>query len=344
MRGTPIPMPPGSDRALLDPFGRAITYLRVSVTDRCDFRCVYCMSEDMAFLPKRDLLTLEELDRICSTFVRQGVRKLRITGGEPLVRRDIMSLFRSLSRHLASGALDELTVTTNGSQLARHAQELAACGVKRINVSIDTLDADKFRRITRWGDLSKVMAGLDAAQAAGLKVKINTVALKGVNEDEIETLIEWAHGRGMDLTLIEVMPLGEIEEQRIDQFLPLSTVRARLAARYTLDDLAERTGGPARYVRIRETGGKLGFITPMTHNFCESCNRVRLTCTGQLFMCLGQEDAADLRAPVRASEDDAALERAIVDAIARKPKGHDFIIDRRHSRPAVGRHMSMTGG
>ncbi|MFC4174626.1 GTP 3',8-cyclase MoaA [Microvirga sp. GCM10011540] len=344
MRGTQIPMPPGSDRALLDPFGRAITYLRVSVTDRCDFRCVYCMSEDMAFLPKRDLLTLEELDRICSTFVGQGVRKLRITGGEPLVRRDIMSLFRSLSRHLASGALDELTVTTNGSQLARHAQELAACGVKRINVSIDTLDVDKFRRITRWGDLSKVMAGLDAAQAAGLKVKINTVALKGVNEDEIETLIEWAHGRGMDLTLIEVMPLGEIEEQRIDQFLPLSAARARLAARYTLDDLAERTGGPARYVRIRETGGKLGFITPMTHNFCESCNRVRLTCTGQLFMCLGQEDAADLRAPVRASEDDAALERAIVDAIARKPKGHDFIIDRRHSRPAVGRHMSMTGG
>ena len=345
MRATPAQRETSEiGHSLMDPFGRAITYLRVSVTDRCDFRCVYCMSEDMAFLPKRDLLTLEELDRICSTFVRQGVRKLRITGGEPLVRRDIMSLFRSLSRHLASGALDELTVTTNGSQLARHAQELAACGVKRINVSIDTLDADKFRRITRWGDLSKVMAGLDAAQAAGLKVKINTVALKGVNEDEIETLIEWAHGRGMDLTLIEVMPLGEIEEQRIDQFLPLSAVRARLAARYTLDDLAERTGGPARYVRIRETGGKLGFITPMTHNFCESCNRVRLTCTGQLFMCLGQEDAADLRAPVRASEDDAALERAIVDAIARKPKGHDFIIDRRHSHPAVGRHMSMTGG
>jgi GTP 3',8-cyclase len=344
MRGFSIPTSPGPGAPLVDPFGRAITYLRVSVTDRCDFRCVYCMSEDMAFLPKRDLLTLEELDRICSAFVGRGVRKLRITGGEPLVRRDIMTLFRSLSRHLDQGALDELTVTTNGSQLARHAAELAACGVKRINVSLDTLDPDKFRRITRWGDLSKVMAGLDAAQGSGLKVKINTVALKGVNEDEIESLLRWAHGRGMDLTLIEVMPLGEIEVQRIDQFLPLSLVRARLAASYTLEDLAERTGGPARYVRIRETGGKLGFITPMTHNFCESCNRVRLTCTGQLFMCLGQEDAADLRTPVRASETDDALEEAIVDAIARKPKGHDFIIDRRHARPAVGRHMSMTGG
>lgn len=331
-------------RSLLDPFGRGITYLRVSVTDRCDFRCVYCMSEDMAFLPKRDLLTLEELDRICSAFVDRGVRKLRITGGEPLVRRDIMTLFGSLSRHLDSGALDELTVTTNGSQLARHARDLAACGVKRINVSIDTLDADKFRRITRWGDLTKVLQGLDAAQNAGLKVKINTVALKGVNEDEIVSLLEWAHGRGMDLTLIEVMPLGEIDGQRIDQFLPLSLVRARLAERYRLEDLADRTGGPARYVRVKETGGRLGFITPMTHNFCESCNRVRLTCTGQLFMCLGQEDAADLRAPVRASESNELLERAIVDAIARKPKGHDFIIDRRHARPALSRHMSVTGG
>jgi GTP 3',8-cyclase len=329
---------------LMDPFGRAITYLRVSVTDRCDFRCVYCMSEDMAFLPKRDLLTLEELDRICSVFVGHGVRKLRITGGEPLVRRDIMKLFGSLSRHLDSGALDELTVTTNGSQLARHAAELAACGVRRINVSIDTLDPDKFRRITRWGDLTKVLHGLDAAQAAGLKVKINAVALKGVNEDEIETLLTWAHGRGMDLTLIEVMPLGEIDGQRIDQFLPLSLVRARLAARYTLEDLDDRTGGPARYVRVRETGGRLGFITPMTHNFCESCNRVRLTCTGQLFMCLGQEDAADLRAPVRASENNMLLDQAITDAIARKPKGHDFIIDRRHARPALSRHMSVTGG
>ena len=333
-----------SGTPLIDPFGRAITYLRVSVTDRCDFRCVYCMSEDMAFLPKRDLLTLEELDRICSAFVDRGVRKLRITGGEPLVRRDIMTLFSSLSRHLELGALDELTVTTNGSQLARHARDLAACGVKRINVSIDTLDPDKFRRITRWGDLTKVLQGLDAAQEAGLKVKINTVALKGVNENEIESLLAWAHGRSMDLTLIEVMPLGEIDGQRIDQFLPLSIVRARLAAHFTLEDLADRTGGPARYVRVKETGGRLGFITPMTHNFCESCNRVRLTCTGQLFMCLGQEDAADLRAPVRASESNALLERAIVDAIARKPKGHDFIIDRRHARPALSRHMSVTGG
>jgi cyclic pyranopterin phosphate synthase len=302
------------------------------------------MAEDMTFLPKRDLLTLEELDRLCSVFVGRGVRKLRITGGEPLVRRDIMTLFRSLSRHLGSGDLDELTVTTNGSQLARYASELAACGVKRINVSMDTLDPDKFRRITRWGDLSKVMAGIDAAQAAGLKVKINAVALKGVNEDEIVPLMEWAHGRGMDLTLIEVMPLGEIDTHRVDQFLPLSVVRARLLDRFSLDDLDERTGGPARYVRVKETGGKLGFITPMTHNFCESCNRVRLTCTGKLYMCLGQEDAADLRAPLRASEANDRVALAIENAIARKPKGHDFIIDRRHNRPAVGRHMSVTGG
>ncbi|MGO4704472.1 GTP 3',8-cyclase MoaA [Microvirga sp. 2MCAF38] len=328
---------------LVDPFGRAISYLRVSVTDRCDLRCVYCMSEDMAFLPKRDLLTLEELDQLCSVFVRRGVRKLRITGGEPLVRRNIMSLFQGLSRHLASGALDELTLTTNGSQLARYAAELAGCGVKRVNVSLDTRDPAKFHQITRWGDLSKVMEGLDAAQEAGLHVKLNAVALKGVNEDEIESLMEWAHGRGMDLTLIEVMPLGEIETQRVDQFLPLSQVRARLLDRYTLDDLSERSGGPARYVRVRETGGKLGFITPLSHNFCESCNRVRLTCTGQLFMCLGQEDVADLRTPLREGSPDR-LDRAIDDAIARKPKGHDFIIDRRHNRPAVARHMSMTGG
>jgi cyclic pyranopterin phosphate synthase len=331
-------------RPLVDPFGRSVTYLRVSVTDRCDFRCAYCMSEDMTFLPKRDLLTLEELDRMCSVFVEKGVRKLRITGGEPLVRRDIMTLFRSLSRHLASGALDELTVTTNGSQLARYASELAACGVRRINVSLDTLDPQKFRAITRWGDFDKVVAGLDAAQAAGLKVKINAVALKGVNEDEIPALLEWAHGRGMGLTLIEVMPLGEIETQRADQYLPLSIVRARLMDRYTLVDSPERTGGPARYVRVAETGGTLGFITPMTHNFCESCNRVRLTCTGRLYMCLGQEDAADLRAPLRASESDEPLSLAIEEAITRKPKGHDFVIDRRRNRPAVGRHMSVTGG
>jgi GTP 3',8-cyclase len=342
----PLATPVGQAAAapLVDPFGRAISYLRVSVTDRCDFRCVYCMSEDMAFLPKRDLLTLEELDRLCTVFVEKGVRKLRITGGEPLVRRDIMSLFRSLSRHLGSGALDELTLTTNGSQLARYAGELAGYGVKRVNVSLDTLDPERFRRITRWGDLAKVQSGLDAAQKAGLAVKINAVALKGVNEDEIETLLEWAHGRFMDLTLIEVMPLGDIEPQRIDQFLPLSLVRARLAERYTLDELDDRTGGPARYVRVRETGGRLGFITPMTHNFCESCNRVRLTCTGTLFMCLGQEDAADLRTPLRLSEGNERVGQAIEDAIARKPRGHDFVIDRRRNRPAVGRHMSVTGG
>ena len=337
------PASPVIVRPLVDPFRRAITYLRVSVTDRCDFRCFYCMSEDMAFLPKRDLLTLEELDRVCTVFVERGVRKLRLTGGEPLVRRNIMTLFAGLSRHLASGALDELTLTTNGSQLARYAAELAACGVKRVNVSLDTLDPEKFRRITRWGDFAKVMEGIDAAQAAGLKVKINAVALKDLNEDEIPALIEWAHGRGMDLTLIEVMPLGEIETQRVDQYLPLSVVRARLMDRYTRDDLPASTGGPARYVRLKETGGRLGFITPLTHNFCESCNRVRLTCTGRLYMCLGQEDAADLRTPLRLSEGNERLEAAIEEAIARKPKGHDFVIDRRN-RPAVSRHMSVTGG
>jgi cyclic pyranopterin phosphate synthase len=329
---------------LVDPFGRTIEYLRVSVTDRCDFRCVYCMSEDMTFLPKRDLLTLEELDRLCSAFVDRGVRKLRITGGEPLVRRDIMTLFETLSRHLATGALDELTVTTNGSMLTRYAEQLVGYGVRRINVSLDTLDANKFKTITRWGDLGKVLAGIEAARAAGLQVKINTVALKGVNDDEIETLLEWAHGLGMDLTLIEVMPLGEIEPQRVDQFLPLSQVRARLQDHYTLKDLDDRTGGPARYVRIAETGGRLGFITPMTHNFCESCNRVRVTCTGQLYMCLGQEDSADLRTPLRISEANDRLNEAIDSAIARKPRGHDFVIDRRRNRPAVGRHMSVTGG
>jgi len=329
---------------LVDPFGRTIDYLRVSVTDRCDFRCVYCMSENMTFLPKQDLLTLEELDRLCSAFVRRGTRKLRITGGEPLVRRDIMTLFRSLSRHLGTGALDELTLTTNGSQLARHAAELAACGVRRINVSLDTLNPALFREITRWGDLDRVLAGIDAAQAAGLAVKINAVALKGVNEDEVEAMIAWAHGRGMDITFIEVMPLGDIAPSRFDQYWPLSALRARLEGSLTLDDLADRTGGPARYVRARETGGRIGFITPLTHNFCESCNRVRVTCTGTLYMCLGQEDAADLRTPLRASESDRVLDAAIVSAIARKPKGHDFIIDRATQRPSVGRHMSVTGG
>jgi cyclic pyranopterin phosphate synthase len=341
MRG--IPPLPDHDRPLVDPFGRAITYLRVSVTDRCDFRCVYCMSEDMAFLPKRDLLTLEELDRICTAFIGSGVRKLRVTGGEPLVRRDIMRLFQSLARHLETEALDELTVTTNGSQLARHATDLAACGVRRINVSLDTLDEAKFRSITRWGDLAKVLNGIDAAQRAGLKVKINTVALKGVNEDEIETLLRWAHGRGMDLTLIEVMPLGEIDGERVDQYLPLSLVRARLAKNVTLSEIDYRTGGPARYVRVAETGGTLGFITPMTHNFCESCNRVRLTATGQLFMCLGQEDMVDLRAVLR-TDGPAALDVALERAMQLKPKGHDFILDRDHTGPALSRHMSVTGG
>jgi len=331
-------------RPLVDPFARAITYLRVSVTDRCDFRCVYCMSENMAFLPKADLLTLEELDRLCSAFVARGVRKLRLTGGEPLVRRGIMTLVAALSRHLETGALDELTLTTNGSQLPKYAGELAGHGVRRINVSLDTLDPDKFRAITRWGELDKVLAGIDAAQAAGLKVKINAVALKGVNEDELAALLEWAHGRGMELTLIEVMPLGDVGEGRLDQYLPLSIVRSRLSERFTLDDIDYRTGGPARYVKVAETGGRLGFITPLTHNFCESCNRVRLTCTGTLYMCLGQEDAADLRTPLRASEGNDLVDAAIEEAISRKPKGHDFIIDRRHQRPALSRHMSVTGG
>ena len=331
-------------RPLIDPFARAITYLRVSVTDRCDFRCVYCMSENMTFLPKADLLTLEELDRLCSAFVAKGVRKLRLSGGEPLVRRGIMTLVASLSRHLGSGALDELTLTTNGSQLSKYATELKAHGVERINVSLDTLDADRFRAITRWGDLDQVLGGIEAARAAGLRVKINAVALKGVNEDEFPTLIEWAHGKGMALTLIEVMPLGDIGAGRLEQYLPLSIVRARLAERFDLEDIDYRTGGPARYVRVKETGGRLGFITPLTHNFCESCNRVRVTCTGTLYMCLGQEDAADLRKPLRASEANELLNSAIDEAISRKPKGHDFIIDRRHERPALARHMSVTGG
>jgi cyclic pyranopterin phosphate synthase len=333
-----------STQPLVDPFGRGIEYLRVSVTDRCDFRCVYCMSEHMTFLPKKDLLSLEELDRLCTAFVNTGVKKLRITGGEPLVRKNIMWLFQSLGRHLETGALEELTLTTNGSQLAKYAGELRAAGVKRINVSIDTLDPDKFKAITRWGDLAVVLEGLDAAEKAGLKVKINAVALKGVNEGEIEDLIRFAHGRGADLTLIETMPLGDIEGDRTDQYLPLSIVRARLLDRFTLEDSNHRTGGPARYVTVKETGGRLGFITPMTHNFCESCNRVRLTCTGTLYMCLGQDDAADLRAALRSSPDDDALHSAIHAAIARKPKGHDFVIDRQTAKPAVARHMSVTCG
>jgi len=329
---------------MIDPFGRHVTYLRVSVTDRCDFRCVYCMSEHMTFLPKADVLSLEELDRLCSAFVRKGVRKLRLTGGEPLVRRNIISLFRALGRHLETGDLDELTLTTNGSQLAKYAAELKACGVRRVNVSVDTLDADKFRKITRWGELATVMAGVRAARDAGLAVKINAVALKDVNEHEFDTLIRWCGDEGFDMTLIETMPMGDIAYDRNDQYLPLSKVRKGLEERWTLTDIAYKSGGPARYVEIKETGRKLGFITPLTHNFCESCNRVRLTCTGTLYMCLGQNDKADLRAPLRASEADHLLEAAIDEAIGRKPKGHDFVIDRDNRGPAVARHMSVTGG
>lgn len=329
---------------LMDPYGRHINYIRVSVTDRCDFRCVYCMADEMQFLPKRDLLSLEEMERLCSAFVARGTKKIRLTGGEPLVRRDLMRLVNNLSRHLASGALQELTLTTNGSQLHRFAGELATAGVRRVNVSVDSLDPDTFKAITRRGDLGVVMKGLDAAQAAGLAVKINMVALKGVNDHEIAPMVAWAHGRGMDLTLIEVMPMGEINGHRIEQYLPLSRVRADLMDRYTLTDLAFRTSGPARYVKVEETGGRLGFITPLTHNFCESCNRVRITCTGTLYMCLGQDDAADLRPALRKSSENNLLNEAITEAIARKPKGHDFIIDRSVNRPAVARHMSVTGG
>ena len=330
---------------MIDPFGRLVSYLRVSVTDRCDFRCIYCMSENMTFLPKKDLLSLEELQRLCGIFVRLGVTKLRITGGEPLVRRDIMSLFRGLGGLLDGGGLDELTVTTNGSMLDRHAGDLAAAGVRRINVSLDTLDPEKFLAITRWGRFDRVMNGLAAADAAGLKVKINAVAMKGVNEDELPDMLAWCHARGYDLTLIEVMPMGEVgDHTRLDQYLPLSQVRRQLAARYTLEDIPLNTGGPARYVRVAETGGRLGFITPLTHNFCESCNRVRLTCTGTLYMCLGQDDAVDLRAVLRAHDDDQAVIDAIHAAIAAKPKGHDFVIDRQQHGPAVARHMSVTGG
>jgi cyclic pyranopterin phosphate synthase len=329
---------------MIDPFGRRITYLRVSVTDRCDFRCVYCMAEDMTFLPKAEVLSLEELDRLCSAFVRKGVRKLRLTGGEPLVRRNVMSLFESLGRHLETGALDELTLTTNGSQLPKYAGELQSAGVRRVNVSCDTLDPLKFEKITRWGKLDRVLEGIAAAKDAGLAVKINAVALKGVNEDEFDDLIAWCGREGYDLTLIETMPMGEIDGDRNAQYLPLSVVRKRLEAKWTLTPIDYRSGGPARYARVEETGRKLGFITPLTHNFCESCNRVRLTCTGTLYMCLGQEDAADLRTPLRASEADRLLDDAIDEAIARKPRGHDFVIDRDHKGPAVSRHMSVTGG
>jgi len=329
---------------MMDGYGRSIHYLRVSVTDRCDFRCFYCMSENMTFMSKAEVLSLEELDRLCSAFVAKGVRKLRLTGGEPLVRRDFMVLVRSLARHLDSGALEELTLTTNGSQLARFAADLKAAGMRRINVSLDTLDSERFRAITRWGDLSKVRAGIDAALAAGLKLKINMVVLKDFNEDEIVPMIEWAHGFGMGITLIEVMPLGDVGENRADQYVPLSQVRASLARHWTLTDTPIRTGGPARYVQVQETGGLLGFITPMTHNFCETCNRVRITCTGTLHTCLGRDDATDLRAPLRASSADDLLNAAIDRAIGLKPKGHDFVIDRQQTQPMLRRHMNVTGG
>ena len=331
---------------LIDPFARAITYLRVSVTDRCDFRCVYCMSENMTFLPKKELLTLEELDRMCTAFIGMGVRKLRITGGEPLVRKGIMTFFRAMTRHLETGALGELTLTTNGSQLARFADDLFAAGVRRVNVSLDTLDEGKFAQITRWGRLAQVLNGIDAAQQAGLRIKINAVALKGFNEDELPRITEWCAARDMDLTWIEVMPMGDIgNENRLDQFWSLKDVRAAYERAYTVADLAERSGGPARYVRLEETGQKIGFITPLSHNFCESCNRVRLTCTGELYMCLGQEDMADLRAPLRDHPgDDTALRAAIRAAIEHKPKGHDFDYSRQQPGGQMSRHMSHTGG
>ena len=335
---------PGETPPLVDPFGRAIRYLRVSVTDRCDFRCVYCMPERMRFLPKPLVLSIEELERLSAAFIRLGTRRIRITGGEPLVRRDVMTLVRALGSRIGGEGdrLDELTMTTNGSQLARFAGDLAAAGVRRINVSLDTLQADRFAAITRGARLEATLEGIEAAHLAGIDVKINAVALRGVNEDEIETLVEWCGAQGHDLCLIETMPLGDVEEDRTDRYLPLSVVRRRLEERFTLAPSAYRTGGPARYVDVLETGTRLGFITPMTHNFCEQCNRVRLSCTGMLYLCLGQDDSADLRAVIRSGASDEVLDEAIRLAIARKPKGHDFIIDR--AAPAVMRHMSATGG
>lgn len=344
-RLSPKPRFPNMTAPLIDPFARTIDYLRVSVTDRCDFRCVYCMSENMTFLPKKELLTLEELDRMCSAFIRMGVKKLRITGGEPLVRRGIMTFFEAMSRHLKSGALDELTLTTNGSQLEKYAQQLADFGVRRVNVSLDTLDADKFARVTRWGRLPQVLRGIESAQAAGLRVKLNAVALKDFNEDELFTLADWCATRDIDLTFIEVMPMGDLgSEDRIGQYWSLKDLRAQLEARGTLTDLPDRTGGPARYVRVDDTGQKIGFITPLSHNFCESCNRVRITCTGEIYTCLGQEGHSDLRGPLRSSENHSVLETAIRAAIGLKPKGHDFDYSRQQIDGQVSRHMSHTGG
>ena len=336
---TPEPFP----SQLVDPFGRAVDYIRISVTDRCDFRCVYCMAEEMTFLPKKDLLTLEELEQVCRTFMSMGTRRIRLTGGEPLVRRNIIQLIRNLGAEVKSGQLDELTITTNGSQLTKMADDLAEAGVRRLNVSIDTLDVDKFKLITRWGDLDKVLDGMKAARDAGLSIKLNAVALKGVNDDELGDMVAWAGDQGYDMTIIEVMPMGDIgNETRVDQYLPVSVVRSRLAKRFTLTDSDYVSAGPARYVNVAETGRKLGFITPLTHNFCESCNRVRLTCTGQLYMCLGQDDNANLARALR-EDGEEGLRSAIISAIARKPKGHDFVINRREAQ-AVGRHMNVTGG
>ena len=337
-------MQSGQKNNLIDPFGRSVTYLRLSVTDRCDLRCVYCMAENMTFLPKKDLLSLEELERLCSAFIDRGIKKIRLTGGEPLVRKNIMSLIEKLGQNLEKGTLEELTLTTNGTQLDRFSEDLFRFGVRRINVSLDTRDPDKFEKITRWGNIKQVFKGLEAAQKAGLKIKINMVALKDGNAGEIEDMVKWAHSEGMDLTLIETMPMGAIDEQRVDQYLALSDVRERMEQKWTLTNIPYKTGGPARYVQIAETGGRLGFITPLSHNFCESCNRVRVTCTGTMFMCLGQDDDADLRKALRESEADEALHKALDEAIGRKPKGHDFVIDRNTQSPAVSRHMSVTGG
>jgi len=328
---------------MLDPFGRAVSYLRVSVTDRCNYRCNYCMAEDMSFLPRRELLTLEELERISRVFIGLGVRKLRITGGEPLVRRDIMSLFRSLGARLGQG-LDELTLTTNGALLQRYAQQLFAVGVRRVNVSLDTLDEQRFRELTRLGDYRQVIAGIEAAAAAGLKVKINTVALKGVNDHEFDRLLAWCGERGFDLTFIESMPMGDIGQLRDDHFMSLDQVKQRLRQNWTLNPSSLSTGGPSRYQHVAETGQQLGFITPYSHNFCESCNRVRLTCTGVLYLCLGQDDAVDLRAPLRDGASDEELKTLILDAIARKPRGHDFDHTRLADGAQVVRFMNTTGG
>jgi cyclic pyranopterin phosphate synthase len=331
--------------SLTDPFGRRVTYLRVSVTDRCDLRCVYCMAEDMTFLPKAEVLSLEELDRLCGAFIGLGVDKIRLTGGEPLVRKNVISLIRSLGARIGEGGLRELTITTNGTQLSKMAGDLYAAGVRRLNVSLDTLDPSTFAAVTRWGKIDQTLDGIFAAKAAGLAIKINAVALKGVNEHEFDRMVAWCGEHGFDLCLIETMPLGDITGDRTDQYLPLSLVRSRLRQSWTLEETDYATGGPARYMTVKETGGRIGFITPLTHNFCESCNRVRLTCTGTLYMCLGQEDAADLRKTLRdPAVDDSGLREAILEAITRKPKGHDFVIDRRHNRPALARHMSVTGG